>query len=425
MVFDFHEEHEKMFINLIFDKPEYIKNIKPDYFESEYLPDIFKIIKDHYNKYKSLPTTKDLKTILSTTEYSYIPKEYSKVNFYSANYTESYAKSEIEKWIKYRNITLNIIKAADFLQNSKFSNKTDPDFLQTKIKEIISEVPIFTENIGLDFFSVNDHKIELVNKISSGYNIFDEISSGGYDPKTLIVYLGRPSIGKSIFLTNDAVKFIKNGKNVLFITAEMSAEKCMKRISAISLKIKLDDYDMLSSDINYMTTKLEEFKLSNVIEPGQLRIVKVPTSTCTVNQIEDILKKVQSTCGYKIDCLIVDYINILADDSFKQVEFYSKIKHISENLRALADIYDILVVTATQTRRGGFNSSSLTMEDVAESAALAHTADVIWAITKNQNEYDSNEYYLSLLKTRDTKNNSLQIDLYRDSDTLEMYEVKK
>jgi KaiC/GvpD/RAD55 family RecA-like ATPase len=52
-----------------------------------------------------------------------------------------------------------------------------------------------------------------------------DVSGGGYDTKSLVVYAGEQNIGKSIWLANDAANFVRMGHNVVFITAEMSAQK--------------------------------------------------------------------------------------------------------------------------------------------------------------------------------------------------------
>ena len=423
---EYHQEHEKMFLNLLRDKPIYFKHIKPEFFENETLDDFYSLLKEHYDEYKIFPLKNEISIKLKTNNYDHIPNSYIDILDKNNNYSEEYAEEEIKRWIKYRSLKINLVRAAEFAQASKFDNQ-DPDYLLSKIRLMLNDSPDFSDDLGLDFYNPSDHEILYEDKVSSGYDFFDKLTGGGYDPQTLVVYVGPPNIGKSIYLANDASKFAQQGKNVLFISAEMSAKKSLKRIGAMTLDIPLADYDKLSKDIDFMQNKINIFKNSNFVEPGKLKVVKVPTSKCSVNDIEAIIKRLEEKEGIKFDCLVVDYINILADSrggKGKGDDSYYKIKNISEDLRALADIKDMLIITATQTRRDGFNAAeSITMEHIAESAALSHTADVMWAIIQTTSMYANSYYKLKLLKARDSegKHTICRIDI--DPKTLKLTEV--
>lgn len=423
MNLEFHQEHEKLFLNYLKKKPEYFQHIKPEFFEFECLDDLFKIIKTYYKEYKSFPTPDEIKILIKNSSYTHIPSSYADDIFKDfGSYSDQYAEEELKKWIKFRTIHLNVVTAAEYLQSQKYSG-ADPDYLMTKIRELLVQSPDFSDDLGLDFYKAEDHEIFFEDKISSGYKFYDELSGGGYDPETLVVYVGPPNIGKSIFLTNEASRMIQQGKNVLFITAEMSAKKCLKRIGSATLNIPLSVYDKSSKNLEYMQTKISEFRFSSIIDTGELKVVKVPTSKCTVNDIDSIIKRLEEREEIKFDCLIVDYINILADSKNKFSDnSYTKIKNISEDLRALADIHKLLVISATQTRRDGFNSSDITMEHIAESAALSHTADVLWAIIQTTEMYVNSYYRLKLLKTRDSNGKHTSAKINIDFETLKLDE---
>jgi len=104
----------------------------------------------------------------------------------------------------------------------------------------------------------------------------------------------------------------------------------------------------------------------------------------------------------KFDVVIIDYINILRDIRNPNTEqTYIKIKNIAEDLRAFAQKNDVVVISATQTNRGGFDSTEVTMANIAESAGLAHTADNIMAIIQDSEMNLNKEYWLKLIKVRD------------------------
>ena len=79
---------------------------------------------------------------------------------------------------------------------------------------------------------------------------------------------------------------------------------------------------------------------------------------------------------------------------------YIKIKQIAEDLRAMAMEEQWTVITVTQTNRGGIDNTDLRLTDIAESAALLHTVDVLFGIITDPGMKSRGEYYLKCLANR-------------------------
>ena len=151
----------------------------------------------------------------------------------------------------------------------------------------------------------------------------------------------------SIILCNDAASYVRQGKNVLFITCEMAKEKVTRRISANLFDMKLEDYDKLVEDQSKVKKKIKQFRSSSFFEPGKLRIKELPTGQGTVLDIERYIKEVEETMKYKVDVVIIDYINIMCNYRQPNSEnTYLKIKTLAEDLRGLAVKYDVLMIQA-------------------------------------------------------------------------------
>lgn len=205
----------------------------------------------------------------------------------------------------------------------------------------------------------------------------------------------------SIWLANDAVNFVKMGYNTAVVTAEMAAHKFIKRIGSNMLDVKISDYDEKSKDADFLSRKLKNVGVG-LTPPGKLFIKKFPTSQATVNDIENYLIEVEEVTGCKLKAVVIDYINILSNYRNPNGEStYMKIKQIAEDLRAMGDRNEWLIVTATQIKRSGYESSDITMDDIAESAGLAHTADMIYGIIQDPIMHSNYEYWLKILKIRD------------------------
>jgi hypothetical protein len=78
-----------------------------------------------------------------------------------------------------------------------------------------------------------------------------------------------------------------------------------------------------------------------------------------------------------------------------------KIKQIAEDLRAIAVKRNLLVISATQINRGAWDATEVSMENIAESAGLAHTADVMYGLIQDPMMHANKEYWLKVLKIRD------------------------
>ena len=259
----------------------------------------------------------------------------------------------------------------------------------------------FDSDVGLDFFEPEDHIQRKSKKLETCWTFIDNVSGGGYDPKSLIVYAGEQNVGKSIWLANDAANFVRMGHNVVFITAEMSAQKVLKRIGANLLDINMMEYDQKSANRDFIKRKLERVS-RGLLPPGKLFIKEFPTSQATVLDIESYLKDLEEAQDHKVNVLVVDYINILSNYRNPNTEnTYMKIKQIAEDLRALAVKREMLVISATQLNRGAWDSTEIKMENIAESAGLAHTADVMYALIQDSMMHANREYWLKVLKIRD------------------------
>ena len=205
----------------------------------------------------------------------------------------------------------------------------------------------------------------------------------------------------SIWLANDAANFVRMGHNVVFITAEMAQEKVLKRIGANLLNIPMSEYDEKSANRDLIKRRLDTVS-RGILPPGRLFIKEYPTSNASVLDIEAYLKVLEETQDHKVNVLVVDYINILANYRNPNTEnTYMKIKQIAEDLRALAVKRNILVISATQINRGAWDATEVKMENIAESAGLAHTADVMYALIQDANMHVNHEYWLKVLKIRD------------------------
>lgn len=396
-------DHEKIFFNFFLKKPHYLKNIGLGFFSNRDLDQISKLAKSFYIKFGESPSKDQMKALVKDDPNEISDDIVSAVYSININeYDQDWLKRTSESWVKWKHFDKQLVKTIEYVKTQDVSPDNVEDIVTRAIGMISTEGSInFDTDVGLDFFNPEHHIQRKSKKLETGWSFVDNVSGGGYDPKSLIVYAGEQNVGKSIWLANDAANFVRMGHNVVFITAEMSAQKVLKRIGANLLDISMMDYDTKSPNRDFIQRKLEKIS-RGLLPPGKLFVKEFPTSQGTILDIESYLKDLEESQDHKVNVLVVDYINILANYRNPNTEnTYMKIKQIAEDLRALAVKREMLVISATQINRGAWDSTEIKMENIAESAGLAHTVDVMYALIQDSMMHANKEYWLKVLKIRD------------------------
>jgi replicative DNA helicase len=396
-------DHEKIFFNYFLKKPNYLKSVGPGFFSNRDLDHISKLAKTFYISFGESPSREQMKALVKDDPNEISDDIVSAVYSININeYDQDWLKRTGESWIKWKHFDKQLVKTIEYVKTQDVSPDNVEDIVTRAIGMISTEGSLnFDSDVGLDFFNPEHHIQRKSKKLETGWTFVDNVSGGGYDPKSLIVYAGEQNVGKSIWLANDAANFVRMGHNVVFITAEMSAQKVLKRIGSNLLDISMTEYDEKSPNRDFIKRKLERIS-RGLLPPGKLFVKEFPTSQGTVLDIEAYLKELEESQDHKVNVLVVDYINILANYRNPNTEnTYMKIKQIAEDLRALAVKKEMLVISATQINRGAWDSTEVKMENIAESAGLAHTADVMYALIQDSMMHANREYWLKVLKIRD------------------------
>jgi replicative DNA helicase len=424
----FGQEFEKIFFKLSLLKPKYLQSIKRGYYTSEDIDSMQYLAVKFHEKFKETPSREQMIALSNSPKVKHKIDEDIIDLVYGVDistYDEEWLQSTIESWIKWRTFDSTLMDTIEFVKTTEVTPENVDDIV-SKVKTLINDRNsiVFNSDIGLDFFNPTDHIPDSSSKVSSGYQFLDRVLNGGYDKDgSLVVYVGEQNIGKSIYLANDAATFVKMGVNTAFISAEMAAKKVVKRLGANLLSIPIHEYDEKSKNVELIKRKLENVG-DGFTPPGNLFVKQFPTSQATVNDIEAYLKQIEEERKIKLGCVVIDYINILANYRNPNSEnTYLKIKQIAEDLRAMGIRNKWLIVTATQINRNNYNSSDITMGDVAESSGLSHTADMMLGIIQDQLMHASNEYWLKILKIRDGEGKGTKCKLMINYDYMRLTET--
>jgi len=205
-------------------------------------------------------------------------------------------------------------------------------------------------------------------------------------------------VGKSLFMCNFASSVLLQGKNVLYITMEMAEEKIAERIDANLLDVAIQNIvDLPKSTFENKVTKLA------AKTQGSLIIKEYPTASAHSGHFKSLLSELELKKSFRPDIIFIDYLNICASSRYKSggnVNSYSYIKSIAEELRGLAGEAKVPIVSATQTTRSGFGSSDVDLTDTSESFGLPATADLMFALISTEELEQIGQIMVKQLKNR-------------------------
>jgi replicative DNA helicase len=394
--------------NLIFNE-DYTRKIIP-FLKNEYFTDstekiLFDEINDHLEQFKHLPTYESL--VINFTESrklteDQIRKAVEMIREINADKNDptdvDWLIKQTEKFCQDKAIYNAIMKSVNILDDK--INKEDKGMIPKLLSDALGVS--FDRSVGHDYIDDSDNRFEFYHrhetKIPFDLDLFNKITKGGLPKKTLNIALAGTGVGKSLFMCHVAGSCLAQGLNVLYITMEMAEERIAERIDANLLNIDIADLNSISKQ-DYD----RKFSALKVNTHGKLIIKEYPTAAASALHFRALLNELQLKKSFKPDIIFIDYLNICASARIKpgaNVNSYSYVKAIAEELRGLAVEFDVPIVSATQTTRSGFTSSDPGLEDTSESFGLPATADFMFALISTEELQQLNQILIKQLKNR-------------------------
>ena len=377
-----------------------IPHLKLIYFEEPYRA-VFSELVDFVNKYNKLPSADALSielrnnTKVGSESLALIPE----ISVQSKEETLPWLIEHTEKWCQDRAIYLAIMDSINIIEG-KHETLT-----KNSLPEVLSDALSvnFDIRVGHDYVDDSDSRFDFYHRTEEhlpfDLSMFNKITNGGLVNKSLNVALAGTGVGKSLFMCHVAAGALTQMKNVLYITMEMAEEKIAERIDANLLNVPIDQLENLSKDM--FDNKMRKLTDKGV---GKLIIKEYPTGAANSNNFRSLLKELQIKRDFEPDLICIDYLNICSSARMKamggSINSYTYVKAIAEELRGLAQEFNLPVLTATQTTRSGFASSDVGLEDTSESFGLPATADLMFALISTEELDNLNQIMIKQLKNR-------------------------
>ena len=399
---------ETTILGNLLQNEEYTRKVLPflknDYFSRNPEKIIYGTVSDFVTKYNSLPTKEALSIELqdkkiNEEEFKETMELLDDISKDTQEHTDlGWLLDTTEKFCQDKAIYNAVVESISILD----SQKSDQD--KGVIPEILSDAlsVSFDPHVGHDYLDDSDDRFEFYHrveeKIPFDLDYFNRITKGGLPQKSLNICLAGTGVGKSLFMCHVAASCLSQNQNVLYITLEMAEEKIAERIDANMLDIAVDDLHALSKDM--YDKKIENLRKTT---KGKLIVKEYPTASANVNHFRALLNELNLKRSFVPDIIFVDYLNICTSSRIRSganVNSYTLIKSIAEELRGLAVENKLPIVSATQTTRSGYSNTDVGLEDTSESFGLPATADLMFAIISTEQMEELGQIMVKQLKNR-------------------------
>ena len=391
--------------NLLYNE-EYLRKVVPfikaDYYEDSNQRIVFEEIEKFVHEYNQ-PATKEVLCIevekrqdINDTTFQEITKLISYLEDVPTDY--DWLCDTTEKWCRDRAIYLALMESIALADGD--SKEKDRGAIPSILSNALAVS--FDTHIGHDYLIDYEERYEAYHKkedlIPFDLEYFNKITKGGLPNKTLNIALAGTGVGKSLFMCHVASSALLGGKNVLYITLEMAEEKIAERIDANLLNVPIQEI----TELPKVMFEDKVTKLANRTQ-GSLIIKEYPTASAHAGHFRSLLNELALKKSFRPDIIFIDYLNICASERYRagsNVNSYTVVKAIAEELRGLACEANVPIVSATQTTRSGYGSSDVELTDTSESFGLPATADLMFALISTEDLEGLGQIMVKQLKNR-------------------------
>ena len=374
------------------------------YFVRKYQP-VMDFIQEHVDGYNDLPTHEQIK--------AKIGQEFDDVRDKITDDHKKWFMDEYEKFCRHKALEGAILESADKLERHEYGS------VEQLIKDAVGIG--LAKDFGLNYWDDPAGRIQAIKdnrgQNSTGWESLDKVLYGGFNPGELNIFAGGSGSGKSLFMQNMALNWSLAGKNVVYVSLELSEELCSMRIDAMVTNQSTKDV-MRNADNTALKVRMSGKKA------GILQMIQMPNGA-TINDIKAYIKEYQIQNDIKIDGLFVDYLDLMMPVSVKvnPSDQFIKDKYVSEELRNLAIELNILFVTASQLNRGAVDEVEFDHSHIAGGISKINTADNLIGIFSSRAMRERGRVQIQFMKTRSSSGVGSKLDLGYDMNTLRITDL--
>ena len=398
---------QKLYIEMLLADAESFaraQNIfNPKSFDRKLQP-IAKFVKDYMDEYKVMPEVE-----IVNAEHDIKLKEAKDLDPAHFNWL----LDEFETFCRHKALEQAILSSADLLERGDYGPVED------MVKEAV-QVGL-TRDLGTDYFEDPKGRLEALKnnngQISTGWQNLDKKLFGGFNRGELNIFAGGSGAGKSLFLQNLAVNWATAGLNVCYVSFELSEQLTAMRLDAMMTNIPtrkvFPEIDNVEMKVKMLAKK-----------SGNLQIKYLPSGS-NVLDVRTYLKELELKNKKKIDCILIDYLDLMMPKSkrISPADLFIKDKYVSEELRNLVVEKHCVLATASQLNRASVEEIEFDHSHISGGLSKIQTADNVIGIFTSRAMKERGRYQIQFMKTRSSSGVGQKVDLEFDVDSLRIRDL--
>jgi replicative DNA helicase len=222
--------------------------------------------------------------------------------------------------------------------------------------------------------------------VPSGFTDLDQLL-GGFQRSDLLVFAGRPGMGKTAWMLSAALNSAKAGARVAIFTMEMGVEQIVQRIVAMESGINVQNLRL-----GRLSTQEKSLFTEVVGRLSRLNIYIDDTPALSPLEIRTKARRLAHEHG--LDIIIVDYMQLMNAGKGYENNRVQEISYISRSLKELARELNVPLISAAQLSRAveQRNDKRPVLSDLRESGSIEQDADIVMFLYRDEVYNEATEF---------------------------------
>ncbi len=214
--------------------------------------------------------------------------------------------------------------------------------------------------------------------LPTGFRAVEQLM-GGMQRSDLLVFAGRPGMGKTSFMLSVVLNVARLGSRVALFTMEMGVEQIIQRLVSMETGINMQQLRLGQVSPQEQGRLLEAMgRLSDL----QIYIDDTPA----LNPLELRAKCRRMHLEHGIDLILVDYMQLMNAGGAYENNRVQEISYISRSLKELARELNVPLLSAAQLSRAVEQRQDKRpqLRDLRESGSIEQDADIVMFLYRDE-----------------------------------------
>jgi replicative DNA helicase len=222
--------------------------------------------------------------------------------------------------------------------------------------------------------------------IPTGFKDLDKLL-GGFQKSDLVIFAGRPGMGKTSFMLSAAINMARLGARIAVFSMEMGVEQIVQRL--VSMEAGINTQNLRLGQINQQEWSRFVHAAGNL---SNFRLFI--DDTAVLSPLEMRTKCIRLAREHGLDLIVVDYIQLMTAGGLYENNRVQEVSYISRSLKELGRELNVPVLSAAQLSRAVEQRQDKRpqLSDLRESGSIEQDADVVMFLYRDEVYNEATEF---------------------------------